>query len=109
MIADRLAFWRDELAVEEPREVEFLTGGVSSIVIRVTTTQGAFVIKQALSQLRVEAPGTRGPRARGSRRVRHRPRRLVPGSVPEVVAVVPGQNAFVMRSAPAGPRRGSFN
>jgi aminoglycoside phosphotransferase (APT) family kinase protein len=99
-----LAFWRGELArTDEPRAVEFLTGGVSSIVVRVATDEGAFVIKQALSRLRVEAPWYSRPERSGiEARCALALAELVPGSVPEVVAIVPDRSAFVMRSAPAG-------
>jgi aminoglycoside phosphotransferase (APT) family kinase protein len=102
---DRIvAFWRTDLArTDEPREVEFLTGGVSSIVIRVVTDEGAFVVKQALPQLRVEAAWFARPERSGiEARCALALAELVPGSVPEVVAVVPERSAFVMRSAPAG-------
>jgi aminoglycoside phosphotransferase (APT) family kinase protein len=97
-------FWRGELArTDEPRAIEFLTGGVSSIVVRVETDEGAFVIKQALPQLRVEAAWYSRPERSGiEARCALTLAELVPGSVPEVVAVVPDRSAFVMRSAPAG-------
>ena len=97
-------FWRTDLArTDEPREIDFLTGGVSSIVVRVVTDEGAFVIKQALPQLRVEAAWYSRPERSGiEARCALALADLVPGSVPEVVAVVPDRNAFVMRSAPAG-------
>ena len=86
--------------------IEFLTGGVSSIVIRVVTDEGAFVIKQALPQLRVEAAWYSRPErsliearcalASWQTWFRGRSRRSL--------RLVPDRNAFVMRSAPAGYR-----
>ncbi|MFL5755108.1 MAG: phosphotransferase family protein [Chloroflexota bacterium] len=98
------AFWRRDLGrPEELRHVEFLTGGVSSIVIRVTTDADSFVIKQALPQLRVEAAWYARPeRSLIEARCATVLSDLVPGAVPEVIATVPSRNAFVMRSAPAG-------
>src|SRR5438309_9657672 len=56
-VASVEAIWRGDLhRADVPRQIEFLTGGISSIVVRVTTDSDAFVIKQALPQLRVEAP-----------------------------------------------------
>jgi aminoglycoside phosphotransferase (APT) family kinase protein len=98
------AFWRGDLArTDEPDRIDFLTGGVSSIVVRVVTHEGAFVIKQALPQLRVEATWYSRPERSGiEARCALALAELVPGSVPEVVAVVADRSAFVMRSAPAG-------
>src|SRR3954467_14920419 len=95
-------FWRRDVGrLEELREVEFLTGGVSSIVIRVTTDADAFVIKQALPQLRVDAAWYARPeRSLIEARCGMALADLVPGAVPEVIATVPSRNAFVMRSAP---------
>lgn len=106
-LADRvgvLAFWDQELGrPDEPHEVEFLSGGVSSIVIRVVTDQGAFVIKQALPRLRVAADWySRPERSLIESRCGSILSELVPGFVPEIVAVVPHRSAFVMRSAPSG-------
>ncbi len=99
-----LAFWRDDLGrTDIPSTVEFLMGGVSSNVIRVVTADGAFVIKQALPQLRVEAPWySRPERSAIEARCALALSELVPGSVPEVVATAPERSAFVMRSAPPG-------
>ncbi len=107
LLADRdgvLAFWRSDLdRIDEPREVEFLTGGVSSIVVRVTTDSEAYVIKQALPRLRVAADWYARPeRSLVEARCGLILSELVPGFVPEVVAIVPDRNAFVMRSAPPG-------
>jgi 5-methylthioribose kinase len=99
-----VAFWRDGLGrTDAPRTIDFLTGGVSSLVVRVVTDDGAFVIKQALPQLRVEAAWFSRPERSGiEARCAVALTELVPGSVPEVVAIVPERSAFVMRSAPAG-------
>jgi 5-methylthioribose kinase len=98
------AFWRRDVGrQEELQDVEFLTGGVSSIVIRVRTDAEAFVIKQALPQLRVEAAWYARPeRSLIEARCATVLSDLVPGAVPEVIATVPSRNAFVMRSAPSG-------
>jgi aminoglycoside phosphotransferase (APT) family kinase protein len=98
------AFWSGDLArTDEPARIEFLTGGVSSIVVRVMTEEGAFVIKQALPQLRVEAAWySRPERSAIEAGCALALARLVPGSVPEVIAVVTDRSAFVMRSAPVG-------
>ena len=99
-----IAFWRDDLGrTDAPRTVDFLTGGVSSLVVRVVTDEGAFVIKQALPQLRVEAAWFSRPERSGiEARCALALSELVPGSVPEVVAIVPERSAFVMNSAPPG-------
>jgi aminoglycoside phosphotransferase (APT) family kinase protein len=107
LLADRasvLGFWRDELGrTDEPREVEFLPGGVSSIVVRVATDAGAYVIKQALPRLRVEAAWfSRPERSTNEARAAVALAELVPGSVPEIVATATDRSAFVMRSAPGG-------
>jgi aminoglycoside phosphotransferase (APT) family kinase protein len=107
LLADResvLEFWNQDLGrPDDPHEVEFLTGGVSSIVIRVVTDQGAFVIKQALPRLRVAADWySRPERSLIEARCGLILADLVPGFVPEIVAVVPDRSAFVMRSAPSG-------
>jgi 5-methylthioribose kinase len=99
-----VAFWRDDVGrADVPRTIDFLTGGVSSLVVRVVTRDGAFVIKQALPQLRVEAAWFSRPERSGiEARCALALSDLVPGSVPEVVAIVPERSAFVMRSAPQG-------
>ena len=107
LLADRpsvLAFWYDDLGrTDDPRQVEFLTGGVSSIVVRVITDREAFVVKQALGQLRVAADWfSRPERSLIEARCGKVLAELVPGFVPEIVAVVPDRSAFVMRSAPPG-------
>ena len=103
--AERVAaFWRDDLGRSDvPRSIDFLTGGVSSLVVRVVTDDGAFVIKQALPQLKVEAAWYSRPERSGiEARCALALSQLVPGSVPEFVAVAPDRSAFVMRSAPPG-------
>ena len=97
-------FWRIDLArADEPQSIEFLGGGVSSIVVRVTSEDGAFVIKQAIRRLRVQADWySRPERSAIDARCAQVLAELVPGSTPEVIAVVPRRNAFVMRSAPLG-------
>lgn len=107
LLTDRarvLAFWRNDLGrTDDPREIEVLSGGVSSIVIRIVTDEDAFVIKQALPRLQVTAAWySRPERSLIETRCAIALAELVPGSVPEVVAMAPHRNAFVMRSAPAG-------
>jgi 5-methylthioribose kinase len=107
LLTDRASvetFWRRDLGrLDELREVEFLSGGVSSIVVRITTDADTFVIKQALPRLRVEAAWYARPeRSLIEARCAIVLSDLVPGAVPEVIATVPTRNAFVMRSAPAG-------
>jgi len=83
--------------------IEFLSGGVSSAVVRVTTGGDCFVIKQALPQLRVEATWMSRPERSGiEARCAEVLERLVPGSVPRVLRVVPEAHAFAMECAPAG-------
>jgi aminoglycoside phosphotransferase (APT) family kinase protein len=107
LLADRptvLAFWYDDLGrTDDPRKVEFLPGGVSSIVVRVVTDREAFVVKQALGQLRVAADWfSRPERSLNEARCGSFLAEIVPGFVPEIIAVVPDRSAFVMRSAPPG-------
>ena len=99
-----LTFWRETLGRDDvPREVEFLTGGVSSIVVRVVTDLDTYVIKQALPQLRVEAPWfSRPERSINEARAAAALGELVPGSVPETIAPATDRRAFVMRCAPPG-------
>jgi aminoglycoside phosphotransferase (APT) family kinase protein len=83
--------------------VEFLAGGVSSAVVRVSVDGACFVIKQALPQLRVELTWLSRPERSGiEARCAEVLARLVPGSVPAVLRVVPEVHAFVMECAPAG-------
>jgi aminoglycoside phosphotransferase (APT) family kinase protein len=107
LLADKmgvLEFWHHDVGrPDDPHEVEFLTGGVSSIVIRVVTDEGAFVIKQALPRLRVAADWySRPERSLNEARCGSILAELVPGFVPEIVAVVQDRSAFVMRSAAVG-------
>jgi aminoglycoside phosphotransferase (APT) family kinase protein len=83
--------------------VEFLAGGVSSIVALVRVGGESLVVKQALPALRVAAVWESRPeRALIEARAAETQDRLVPGSVPRVRLVVPDRNAFVMEAAPAG-------
>jgi len=84
-------------------QIEFLTGGVSSAVVRVVVGDRCFVIKQALTQLRVEATWLSRPeRSAIEARCADVLGRLVPGSVPVVLRIVPEAHAFVMECAPDG-------
>jgi aminoglycoside phosphotransferase (APT) family kinase protein len=83
--------------------IEFLTGGVSSTVIRVVVDGDCFVIKQALPQLRAgEAWFSRPERSAIEARGAEVLARIVPGSVLPVLRVVPEANAFTMACAPTG-------
>ena len=83
--------------------IEFLSGGVSSAVVQVMVGGDCFVIKQALPQLRVAATWLSRPERSGiEARCAAALERLVPGSVPRVLRVMPEVHAFVMECAPAG-------
>ena len=83
--------------------IEFLTGGVSSSVIRVSGDGDCFVIKQALPQLRArEAWFSRPERSGIEARCAAVLAGLVPGSVLPVLRVVPDAHAFTMACAPPG-------
>lgn len=83
--------------------IEFLTGGVSSTVIRVVVDGDCFVIKQALPQLRAgEAWFSRPERSGIEARCADVLAVLVPGSVLPVLRVVPDAHAFTMACAPTG-------
>jgi aminoglycoside phosphotransferase (APT) family kinase protein len=84
-------------------QIEFLSGGVSSTVVRVVVGSHCFVIKQALPRLRVEATWLSRPERSGiEARFAEVLTRLVPGSVPRVLRVVSDSHAFVMECAPVG-------
>jgi 5-methylthioribose kinase len=86
-------------------EIEFLTGGVSSIVVRVVIDGGCFVIKQALPQLRAQVTWLSRPeRSLIEARCAAVLSGLVPGSVLDVLRVVPGEYLFTMPCAPEGSR-----
>jgi 5-methylthioribose kinase len=103
--ADRLrAFCREHLGEDPgPDGIEFLTGGVSSIVALVRVGGDALVVKQALPGLRVAAVWeSRTERSLIEAHAAATLDRLAPGSVPRVRLVVPERHAFVMEAAPAG-------
>ncbi len=84
-------------------DIEFLTGGVSSVVVRVVTDDGCFVIKQALPQLRSQATWLSRPeRSAIEARCAEVLSRLMPGSVLDVLRVDPDENLFTMQCAPEG-------
>ena len=88
--------------------IEFLSGGVSSAVVRVVADGDCFVVKQALPRLRVEAIWLSRPERSGiEARCAGVLDRLVPGSVPRVMRVVPEAHAFVMECANFAPFRGA--
>ena len=81
--------------------LEFLSGGVSSAVVRVRMGSSCFVIKQALPQLRVEARWlSRRERSGVEARCAAVLEEITPGSVPHVILVVPEAHAFIMECAP---------
>jgi tRNA A-37 threonylcarbamoyl transferase component Bud32 len=83
--------------------IEFLSGGVSSAVVQVKVDGNCYVIKQALPRLRVAVTWLSRPeRSRIEARCAEVLERLVPGSVPKVVRVIPEAHAFMMDCAPAG-------
>lgn len=84
-------------------EIEFLTGGVSSVVARVVTDGGCFVIKQALPQLRAQVTWLSRPeRSVIEARCAEVLSRLMPGSVLDVLHVDRDENLFTMQCAPEG-------
>jgi aminoglycoside phosphotransferase (APT) family kinase protein len=100
------AFLATSLGIESAgAEIEFLTGGVSSTVVRVVADGGCFVIKQALPRLRSQATWLSRPeRSIIEARCAEVLSRLVPGSVLDVLAVDPDENLFTMQCAPEGSR-----
>ncbi len=83
--------------------IEFLTGGVSSTVVRVVVGGDCLVIKQALPQLGAdEAWFSRPERSGIEARCANVLAGLVPGCVLPVGRIVPEAHAFTMECAPAG-------
>jgi hypothetical protein len=100
------AFLAGSLGMDSARtEIEFLTGGVSSVVVRVVADGGCFVIKQALPQLRVQVTWLSRPeRSVIEARCADVLSRLTPGSVLNVLHVDRDENLFTMQCAPEGSR-----
>ncbi len=85
--------WR----LSEPWSVEELSGGVSCRVLRARTDEGDVVVKQALSELRVDGPWRADvARAEVEFRFAQVLTELVPGACPVVLATDPEAHAFVM-------------
>jgi 5-methylthioribose kinase len=74
-----------------------LTGGISSLIVRADTSRGTFCVKQALAQLRVAAEW-KAPVERNLAEARYLAlaRRVLPGSVPRLIAQDPKDAAFAM-------------
>lgn len=96
---------RHGLAGDGLPAVEMLTGGVSSLVVRVSTEQGCFVVKQALPRLAVRDDWFADVRRFATEaRAGQVLAELVPGAVPAVLAVDADAHAFVMSCAAEGSR-----
>jgi aminoglycoside phosphotransferase (APT) family kinase protein len=88
---------------DEPLQVEVLTGGVSSLVLRARGAGRCVVVKQALAQLLVRDEWrSRVERSTIEARCAAVLAELIPGSIPETLAVDEVQHAFVMACAPDG-------
>ncbi|MDM0113146.1 aminoglycoside phosphotransferase family protein [Variovorax sp. J22R133] len=83
---------------DEAPQVTPLTGGVSSLIVRVDTARGPLCVKRALPQLKVaalwEAPVERNRAEVAWMRIA---RRIVPAAVPEILGEDALDNAFAMR------------
>jgi hypothetical protein len=84
-------------------EIKELGGGVSNIVIAVSTSVGSFVVKQALARLRVDDVWEVDPRrAQTEARALKLWGRLLPGTAPDLLDVDPESCALTVRLAPRG-------
>jgi Ser/Thr protein kinase RdoA (MazF antagonist) len=84
-------------------DIEVLTGGVSSLVLRARGSTRCVVVKQALAQLRVDDEWhSRVERSAIEARCAQVLGELVPRSVPKTLAVDDARHAFVMACAPPG-------
>lgn len=84
-------------------EIEFLSGGVSSVVVKAESPTCSVVVKQALPQLKVRDQWlSRVERSLIEARCAAALTELVPGSVPAVLAIDEARHAFVMECAPPG-------
>ena len=87
----------------ETLQIEVLTGGVSSLVLRASGSSRCVVVKQALAQLRVRDEWrSRVERSTIEARCAQVIGKLVPGCVPETLAIDEVRHAFVMGCAPNG-------
>lgn len=90
-------------APQEAIDIAILTGGVSSMVVRAQSAQRCLVVKQALPQLKVRDEWlSRVERSSIEARCAEVLERLVPGSVPTLLAVDDRRHAFAMECAPEG-------
>lgn len=105
-VSEMKALLAEELAIDpSTAAVEVLAGGVSSVVVRISYDGGCLVLKQALSRLRVDAAWHARPeRSLVEARCGVALDRLVPGSVPRILRVLPRRHAVVMACAPPGAR-----
>ena len=95
---------RGALTADAPVTVEPLGGGVSNIVLRVTTPTQCLVLKQALPELRVEAywPSRVDRALREAEALRIAAERLPRGTVPDVHFIDEENFIYGMACAPAG-------
>ena len=90
-------------ALGERAQFEFVSGGVSSTIIRVTADDECFILKQALPQLRVATTWLSNQKRSGIEvRCARLLERFVPGSIPEILREFPQRYAFSMACAPTG-------
>jgi 5-methylthioribose kinase len=86
---------------EDAIHVTFLAGGVSSLVVRAESRGRSVVVKQALPRLKVHDEWlSRIERSLIEAQCARVLAELVPGSVPELVAVDENRHAFAMNCAP---------
>ena len=90
----------------EPKEIVELSGGVSNNVLRISTDNQCFIVKQSLPRLRVQMEWFSDPSRifRESGALKWLSGRLPEGAVPRVLFEDPEQFAFAMTSAPDGAR-----
>lgn len=88
---------------DERVEITFLSGGVSSIVVKAESHTRRVVVKQALPQLKVRDEWlSRVERSSIEARCATALSEIVPGSVPAVLAIDEPRHAFIMACAPEG-------
>lgn len=98
-----LEFLRSKGWIDGPARIETLGGGVSNVVLRVTTPAGAFVLKQSRPQLRTkDAWFSDLDRVYREQEVMQFLKPLLPaGAVPEVLFADRANYVFAMSHAPA--------
>jgi 5-methylthioribose kinase len=90
-------------AADEPIDVEVLSGGVSSLVVRARGRTRCAVVKQALPRLKVRDEWlSRVERSSIEARCARVLAMVVPGSVPETLASDEARHALIMACAPEG-------